>query len=325
MRRHAFVSAAAAAAALAFSFPSVPARACSVCQAGDPLYSAGGASAQEQGTVTGYLEVQGWRKTSGLLPHEEGEEAHEGREVNEGRQLSLHLGWTPLDRVTLTLLAPWRWNEIEEKHHDETERSRLNGFGDLSLHAGAVLWRNRDVLPSTWLEARAFVKAPTGRSSQTENGVQDPHIQPGTGSWDFGFGLAGAHRFERASLYASAFYRENLEGSLDYRYGDVVLTNVALETPLSHWSANPVLAALTPGVELNFRYAEKDRSHGEDWDDSGGSVLYATPTLRVRLPWFEGRRPPFLRFAVQLPVTDKWLYGQQHEGQVWSAGLGMAY
>lgn len=326
MRNHAFVLAAAGAVASVVLVASLPARACSVCQAGDPLFSASGATAQEQGTVSAYLEIQGWRKTSGLLPHEEGEAPEPGREVNEGKQLSLYLGWTPIDRLTVTLLAPFRFNEItEEPEGEESHRSRLDGFGDLALNLGFVLWRDREVLPSTWIEARAMGKAPTGKSQQTKGGEQDPHLQLGTGSWDFGFGLAGGHRLEWGSLYASAFYRENLKGSLGYRYGDVVLTNVALETPLSHFTANPILGALTPGVELNFRYAEKDHSHGSPYHDSGGSILYATPSLRVRLPWFAGQRPPFLRFAVQLPFTDEWLYGQQHEGEVWSVGLGVAY
>ena len=326
MRSYTCVLATAGAVASVLFVIARPLQACSVCQAGDPLFSAGGASAQEQGVLTGYLEIQGWRKTSGLLPHHEGEPPEPGREVNEGRQLSLYLGWTPIDRLTLTLMAPWRWSEIsEEPVGEESETSRLNGFGDLVVHAGFVLWRDRDVLPTTWIEARAFGKAPTGKSRHRVGGEQDPHLQPGTGSWDFGFGLAGAHRLAYGSLYASAFYRENLEGSLDYRYGDVVLTNAAFELSLSHFTVNPVLAALTPGVELNFRYAEKDRAHGSDYRDSGGSILYATPTLRIRLPWFSGQRPPFLRLAVQLPITDGWLYGQQHEGQVWSAGLGLAY
>lgn len=326
MRSYTYVLATAGAVASGLFVAAHPAAACSVCQAGDPLFSAGGASAQEQGTLSGYLEIQGWRKTSGLLPHEAGEASEPGREVNQGQQLSLYLGWTPIDRLTITLLLPWRFHEIsEEPEGEESHRSRLDGFGDLILNLGYVLWRDRDVLPSTWVEARAFGKAPTGKSSQTVGGEQDPHLQVGTGSWDFGFGLAGAHRLAWGSLYASAIYRENLEGSLDYRYGDVVLTNLAFEMPLSHFTANPVVAALTPGVELNFRYAEQDRSHGSDYHDSGGSILYATPTLRIRLPWFEGQRPPFLRLAVQLPVTSSWLYGQQHEDPVWSAGLGLAY
>jgi len=325
VRRHQRICAAAAAAFAVLS-QADPARACSICQAGDPLFSSNGSTAQEQGTVSAFLEVMGWRKTSGLLPEERGEEPEPGREVNQSQQLTLFLGWTPLDRLTLTLAAPWRFNDIrEEPDAEEAERARLNGFGDLSLHVGYVLWRDRDVLPETWVEARAFGKAPTGKSQQTENGLQDPHLQLGTGSWDFGFGLAGARRLAWGSLYTSAFYRENLKGSLGYRYGDVVLWNLTLETPLAHFVADPVLAMLTPGVELNFRYAEKDRTHGDRYDSSGGSLLLATPTLRIRLPWFEGQRAPFVRLAVQLPFTQTWLNGQQHEGPVWSAGLGMAY
>ena len=317
---------AAAVAAFVWLGPAEPARACSICQAGDPLFSSNGSTAQEQGSVSAFLEVMGWRKTSGLLPEAPGEEPEPGREVNESQQLTLFLGWTPLDRLTLTLAAPWRFNDISEEPDGEASvRSRLNGFSDLSLHVGYVLWRDRDVLPETWIEARGFAKAPTGKSQQTESGRQDPHLQLGTGSWDFGFGLAGAHRLAWASLYASAFFRENLKGSLGYRYGDVVLWNLTLETPLSHFSANPVVAALVPGVELNFRYAEKDRSHGDAYDSSGGSLLLATPTLRIRIPWFAGMRAPFVRLAVQIPFTQAWLNGQQHEGPVWSAGVGMAY
>jgi hypothetical protein len=326
MRSYTFVLATAGAVVFAPFFCPDSARACSICQAGDPVFSAGGTAAQEQGTFFGYLEGQGSRKTSGLLAEEAGEEPEPGREVNRSSSLSLYLGWAPLDRLTVTLVTPWRFNEITEEPDGELpETSRLNGFGDLSLHVGYVLWRDRAVLPSSWVEARGFGKAPTGKSHQTVDGRQDPHLQLGTGSWDFGFALAAAHRFAWGSLYASALYRENLEGSLDYRYGDVVLTNLVIETPLSHFLADPVVGALTPGLELNFRYAEKDRYQGSDYDASGGSVLYVTPSLRIRLPWFAGQRPPFLRFAVQVPVTQKWLYGQQHEGSVWSAGLGMAY
>ena len=132
-------------AAVAFMFISlvrvVPARACSICQAGDPLFSSTGASAQEQGTVSAYAEVMGWRKTSGLLREAAGEEHEPGREVNESQQLTLFLGWTPLDRLTLTLAAPFRFNQIREEPEGEPrEGSHLNGFGDLALHVGFVLY-----------------------------------------------------------------------------------------------------------------------------------------------------------------------------------------
>ena len=54
---------AVACAAVAFAFISfvhvVPARACSICQAGDPLFSSNGATAQEQGTVSAYARGDG--------------------------------------------------------------------------------------------------------------------------------------------------------------------------------------------------------------------------------------------------------------------------
>ena len=324
MRRFTLRAALCAASILSV-FASHPSRACSICQAGDPLYSAGGSSAQEAGRFSTYLEFQAWEKRSGLLP-DPGQPVEPGREVNDGRQLALYLGWSPLDRLTFTLMLPWRWNRISEQPQgEEHETSELDGFGDLMLHVGYVLWRDRDVLPATWIEARGFAKAPTGASEQTTGGVQDPHLQVGTGSWDFGFGLAGAHRMEWGSLYLSALYRENLEGSLHYRYGDVVLANLALDAPLSHFFSAPLFGLLTPGAELNFRYAGKDRSHGSGYDDSGGSVLYATPSIRIRLPGIPGLRAPSLRLAVQVPLTDTWLNGQQDERPTWSAGLGMAF
>ena len=38
------------------------------------------------------------------------------------------------------------------------------------------------------------MKAPTGRDDEEVDGHPDIHLQPGTGSWDFGGGLAATHR-----------------------------------------------------------------------------------------------------------------------------------
>src|SRR5262249_28406355 len=148
-----------------------------------------------------------------------------------------------------------------------------------------VLWRNRDVLPSTWVEGRLWLKAPTGRDETEVDGELDPHLQPGTGSWDYGGGMAIVHRPSFGSLYASAFYRVNTPGSLDYTYGDVMLANAAIEVPVGHAFSAPALDWLTVGLEANFRYSQYDRQDGERFRDSGGSILYATPSLRARLPW----------------------------------------
>lgn len=295
-------------------------RACSVCLAGDPFLDQQGATVQPEGTLSAAFQVRGWTKKSGLLPGE-GEPGEGGFERNTSQRLDLFVSWTPLDRLTLTLDLPWAFNEITEVEEGGSSTSSLSGFGDLSLAASLVLWRNREVLPSTWLEGRLFLEFPTGQSSEEVDGARDPHLQPGTGSWDCGFGLGGVHRLSWASLYASVFYRVNTEGSLAYEYGDVLLANAALQVPLGHALGRPALSRFTPGFELNFRWAQYDEFGGQRYRDSGGSILYLTPSLRVELPWpWEGRGPS-LRAGLQVPVTSDWLHGFQHEEPIWSASV----
>ena len=310
------------------------AAACSVCLAGDPFLDAEGTTVQQQGRVSASLQVRGWKKKSGHLPGEGGEEEHEeegeehgGREFerNSSQRLDLFVSWTPIDRLTLALDLPWVFNEISEVEGAEKITSRLKGFGDMTLAASGILWRNRNVLPSTWLEGRVFLKLPTGESSQRVDGVKDPHLQVGTGSWDFGFGVAAVHRLEWASLYSSAFYRFNTEGSLDYEYGDVVLANLAARVPLGHALGQGCLNPFTAGFELNFRYADFDEFRGARYRDSGGSILYLTPSIRAQLPWpWEGDGPS-LRASVQIPATSSWLHHFQKEDPVWFAGIQYAF
>lgn len=246
-------------------------------------------------------------------------------ERNESQRLDLYVAWTPVDRLTLTLGVPWAFNSVEERDDEGKSHYSLNGLGDVSLGASGVVWRNREVLPSTWLELRGWVKAPTGRSTKEVDGVLDPHVQPGTGSWDGGAGTALIHRFEWGSLYASSFYRINTEGGLDYEYGDVVLATAALEVPLGHLLGRPALDRVTPGFGFDFRWAQRDESGGETVADTGGSVLYATPSLRIALPAFRATQRAWFRTGVQIPLTDSWLYGEQDEGVVWSAGIGYGF
>ncbi len=306
-----------AALALAAGWPG-RALACSVCMAGDPVFSTQGASAQSAGDVALYAQLQIFEKTAGSL-EEEGE-----LESADDQRLDLYLAWTPFDRLGVTLDLPFSFNEI----HEGGEVLRENGVSDLAISGSFVLWRNRDVLPTSWLEARAFVKAPTGDTDRTHGGEIDPHLQPGTGSWDFGGGLAAVHRLEWGALYGSASYRENRAGDFGehtYTYGDVVLANLALEVPLGHATGIHALDSLTLGSELNFRWAEHDVFEGEEFEHSGGSILYLTPSLRVRLPWSVGERPLALRTAVQIPLTSDWLHGVQREDEVWSVGLYLPF
>jgi len=318
MSRSIRVFAAGAVLAAGVAAPLARASACSVCLAGDPVYSSHGTTAQSAGDVSLFLEAKSWHKTSGVLPGEE------GKERNQGERLDLYASWTPVDRITLTVDLPWTWNRISEIEGSERHTSSLSGFGDLIAQVTGVLWRDRDVLPSTWLEGRAFAKFPTGESDRSVDGARDPHLQVGTGSYDFGFGAAVVHRFAWAELYASAAYRVNQQGDLHYEYGDVALANVAAAVPLGHALGVGWLDRFTPGLELNYRWADFDEIDRQRYRHSGGSILYVTPSLRVALPWFTARGPA-LRGAVQIPTTSAWLHHFQKEDPTWLLGLHYAF
>jgi len=311
--------------ALALLLGSAPAEACSICLAGDPRYSAFGASAEPAGSFSLHVEGRYFDKSSEGLPHgheEDEEEEHENpTEDSNGARLDVSASWSPTDRLTLSANVPFVWNHIVEIEDHERSTHSLNGWGDASLGASVVLWQNRDVLPSTWLEGRLWGKAPTGRDNTKVHGEPDPHLQPGSGSWDWGSGLSVVHRLAWGSLYASSFYRENGEGSFDYEYGDAFFANAAVEAPLGHWIGRPEWDLLTPGVELNFRYAGYDHADGERYDDSGGAILYAAPSLRIQLPFGIRERKASLRASVQIPLGQTWLHHTQQEGEVWSLGL----
>ncbi|MBW2391642.1 MAG: hypothetical protein JRG89_24885 [Deltaproteobacteria bacterium] len=263
----------------------------------------------------------GWKKASGLLPGED----PDGVEFNDSQRLDLFLSWTPIDRLTLTLDVPFAFNEITEVEDGEKETSSLSGFSDMSLQTSIVLWRNRDILPSTWFEGRAFLKFPTGKSTQAVDGRLDPHLQLGTGSWDFGLGLAAIHRLEWGSFYSSILYRVNTKGSLEYEYGDIFLANAGVQVPLGHALKQASLNPFTLGFEANFRWADFDEVGGIRFQDSGGSILYLTPSLSARLPWPWQGYGPSLRGSVQIPVTSSWLNGFQEEDPIWFAGIQYSF
>jgi hypothetical protein len=356
---------------LALGFAPPRALACSICQAGDPMFSQQGASAQEKGKLSLYLEFQSRHMTSGVLPHgdehqeadphagvdadsgdhDSSHDAHDhgpegeggghdaedaghasdaasgrGSEKHDLQQLDLYLSFTPIDRLTLTLDVPYRFHS--SAHREPGERwsgAHNSGPGDVALWLSSVLWRDREVLPTTWIEGRVLLKGPTGRSDARIDGGRDPHIQLGTGSWDFGVGLAAARRLTRGSFYGSVLYRVNTEGSWDYEYGDVFLANAAFEAPFSHAVGIPGLDWITPGLELNFRSARADYSRGERFEHSGGTIAYATPSLRFRLPRMGERGAASLRLAAQIPLGQGGLHGRQHERTTFMAGLLFAF
>ncbi|MFI5317634.1 MAG: transporter [Myxococcota bacterium] len=323
--RPSLIASALAGACVAFISPSTS-RACSVCQCGDPLYNEQGAGSQGAESFNFYLEGSAFTKSSGVLADTPGEVPAPGdRDHSSDRSLTLYGSWTPAPRVTLTASVPFRWITIDTKLADgESDTANNRGFGDLAFYLTTVLWRDLEHHPTTWLEIRGMVKAPTGQSDKKIDGAADPHIQVGTGSWDFGFGLSAGHHFEHFALYSNVFYRINTLGALHYQYGDAFLANlIATSEALPVSALGGVL--LRPGVELNFRYSGHDQFEEDFYRSSGGAIFNVTPFVEIPFSRQADERAPWLRLAARMPLGDGQLFGQQHESFTYLVGVGVPF
>jgi len=319
-------SCAALAAACAVFLSQSQSRACSVCQCGDPIYDQQGAGSVEVERFSFYLEGSSFTKSSGVLADTPGEVPNPGdRDHSVDRSLTAYASWTPTPRVTLTVSAPFRWITIDT-HHAEggTDTSSNRGFGDTSFYVTTRLWSDVEHHPTTWLELRVMMKAPTGDSDKTVDGGQDPHIQVGTGSWDFGLGLSAGQHFDRFALYTNVYYRLNTLGSLHYEYGDVFLANlIATSEALPLDGLGGVL--LRPGLEVNYRYSGHDQFRGDFYRSSGGSIVNLTPFLELPLTLDAERPAPWLHLAVRMPLSSGGLFGAQHESFTYLVGIGVPF
>jgi hypothetical protein len=181
------------------------------------------------------------------------------------------------------------------------ERSSLSGISDPELIAH---YRVLDSGPGSWLSISLGLRPGWGQNDRQLDGERaEEHLQPGTGAWSVEPGAAysrvlGADR--GGALFGSVMGRLNGRSAVGYHYGNVVLANLGYERKLA--------GRLNGVLEANFRRAGKDEPVvGEQDPNTGGSVLYLSPRVLVKLD-----RTLFLRLGVQVPVI-KDLYGDQDE------------
>lgn len=218
-------------------------------------------------------------------------DAHqELRTNNELMQLDATVGVTP--RFTLTLAVPFMNTRTHEHAHVPGEFSRqdgTSGFGDLRLVAKYVLWVSTKHL----VVGGIGVKAPTGEYKllDHEGEINEPTLQPGTGSWD---GLASLYyAYEvlphRLNAFFSGSYQLTTENPLEYELGDTLIVN----TGLSFRLVEKVLTSL----QINLRQSPRDEFHGEEVPSTGGRWVYLTPGVTLQVS------PQTAFYAhVQLPV-----------------------
>lgn len=216
--------------------------------------------------------------------------------------------------------------------NEAVHRGDSEGMSDVSFLAQYRFLNNR-AMGTEW-SLLGGVKAPTGRTDVDDrNGERfDAEFQPGSGSWDWGAGLAVSQQLgARTSLHANVLYTWVSTGTQDTDLGDRFQYNVAfayrmigaapqvaqasmraaaLPQPMYHGAGRgkadhhheetvqPRGPALDLVIELNGEWHDKETVAGAREKNSGGNVVYLAPGARVTLGDWSG----FVSFGV--PVVN---------------------
>ena len=155
-----------------------------------------------------------------------------------------------------------------------TAADGTRGFGDVALGVRyAFLVKANDLLMGS-----LAVKLPTGsyKLLDSEGDINEPGIQPGSGSYD---GLVTLyyvrHAFpSRLEWFVSGSARFNRENSLDYRTGE--------ETVVAGGASYAVSPRWVFTLQANVRHLGRDDYRGEGVPSTGSDAIAISPGVRFR-------------------------------------------
>ncbi|MFA5057218.1 MAG: hypothetical protein WC485_03825 [Opitutaceae bacterium] len=227
--------------------------------------------------------------------------------------------WLDLDYVANPAWAV----TVQVPYHDRDHRtiaagdldvstSQASGLGDLRL-----LGRYQHSGLQNSYSLQLGLKLPTGRFDQNfatgpqAGALLDRGLQLGTGTTDL---LAGCSYFSRPSVSLGWFAQVMLDQPLasrdGFRPGASFALNGGLRLLTTGW--------LTPQIQLNARWDGRETGVNADHENSGATMVYASPGLTAEL----GSRCHAYAF-VQLPVYQR-VNGLQLEPR-WLLSVGVRY
>ena len=183
-----------------------------------------------------------------------------------------------------------RESEIEDGQPEAHTHGDSSGFGDLLVLGQYKVSNN----VKTDVSVQFGLKAPTGETDvQDKDGVRfETEFQPGSGSWDFLLGTAISKNINGFSYHANILYNKTTEGSQSTEIGDSLSYNAAITYRLglddehdhaSHDHSNQEATGVTWDllIELNGETRAKNEMSGFKDDNSGGSIVFLSPGVRV--------------------------------------------
>lgn len=225
---------------------------------------------------------------------------------------SLSVSYGVTDKLSVNARLPYikreniREGEIEDGVPEAHTHGDSSGFGDL-LVLGQYQVSNSE---KTNVSVQFGLKAPTGETDVKDiDGVKfETEFQPGSGSWDFLLGSSISKNINAFGYHANILYNKTTEGSQSTEIGDALSYNAALTYRLGldshdHASHDHNEAEITGVkwdllIELNGETRGKNEIVGIKDENSGGSIVFLSPGVRVSSGKFGG----FI--SVGMPVIE---------------------
>ncbi len=195
--------------------------------------------------------------------------------------LQVVVAYGATSRLTVFGVLPLLVDKAHEHFEDAgtpeerfTSADGTHGVGDagIGVRYGLVV-RAKDLLFGSFT-----AKFPTGpyKLLDSEGAINEPTIQPGSGSYDGTLSLQYVRHVFPSPLewFVSGSYRANGRNPLDYRIGDEAILSAGLDRSVGErW---------TWSVQLNARHAARDDYRGTAVPSTGSRSLTVSPGARLR-------------------------------------------
>ena len=172
---------------------------------------------------------------------------------------------------------------------DDSTLYNIAGPGDLTVLSKYMFYNTKVTDSSDWavrILGGVGIQIPIGQfnktyvvapSSSAKGNVVfgapyeelDPHMQAGTGSWDFIFTMEAQIRYKKVGLASNLSYQVNSENSNQFRFANRFNLNSNAFVLLN---LKPFTFA--PNIGLSYEFSERDRFQGERFYNSGGEALF---------------------------------------------------
>ena len=215
--------------------------------------------------------------------------------------------------------------EIEDGEAETHTHGDSSGFGDILILGQYRISQSKN----TNVSVNFGMKLPTGETNNKDkDDVRfETEFQPGSGSWDFLFGVAVSKQSGLFGYNANILFNKTTKGAQSTEIGDAISYNVALSYRLNrHSRASHDHSHSHDGetqwdimLELNGQKRDKNKISGNSEKHSGGNTILLSPGVRVS----SGNLGGFL--SVGIPVVENQNGTQADIGNRILAGISLGF